>query len=267
MNLYAMYFSPTGGTEKIVKKIAVQIGEAKNIPVGIIDFTLPKAREKEYMFSANDLVVFGLPVYAGRVPNVLLNFLSSIKAQGTLLVPVVLYGNRNYDDALMELKILLETNGFKTIGAGAFVGEHSFSKTLAKGRPDEKDLELANSLAEKIIEKLNIEEITPIRVKGNVPIRPYYIPKSREGNSVDIRKVKPIVSDECIECGLCAEVCPMGSIDRENVKEYVGICIKCNACVKKCPIEARYYDDFGYLYHKKELEEEFARRGDIDIFV
>ena len=267
MNLYAMYFSPTGTTEKIVKRIAVKIGETKNIPVDIIDFTLPRARKEEYIFSTNDVVVLGVPVYAGRVPNVLLSFLSSIKAVGALAVPIVLYGNRNYDDALMELKIILETNGFKPIAAGAFVGEHSFSKILSEGRPDEEDLEIADSFAKKIVEKLNSEKIMSVNVKGNVPIRPYYMPKSREGYHVDIRKVKPKVSDECINCGLCVAVCPMGSIEVDNVKEYIGICIKCNACVKKCPVLARYYDDFGYLYHKKELEEEFVRRGTVDTFI
>ncbi|MBQ5708933.1 MAG: ferredoxin, partial [Anaerotignum sp.] len=66
---------------------------------------------------------------------------------------------------------------------------------------------------------------------------------------------------------ICAEVCPMGSINPENTKEYIGICIKCCACVKKCPSQARYYDDPGYLYHKEELEELYERRAEPEYFV
>ncbi|MDO4842978.1 MAG: hypothetical protein Q3982_09905, partial [Phoenicibacter congonensis] len=66
--------------------------------------------------------------------------------------------------------------------------------------------------------------------------------------------------------GLCARVCPMGSINPENVKEFIGICIKCGACIKKCPMQAKYYEDAGYLYHQHELEEGYTRRAEPAIF-
>ena len=42
--------------------------------------------------------------------------------------------------------------------------------------------------------------------------------------------------------------------------------MKCGACVKKCPSQAKYFDDPGYLYHKKELEEMYERRAESRIF-
>ena len=83
---------------------------------------------------------------------------------------------------------------------------------------------------------------------------------------MDIRKVKPLTGEACDQCGICAAVCPMGSINPENVREYTGICIKCGACVKKCPQGAKYYDDAGYLYHKTELEEGYKRRAEVRLF-
>lgn len=68
-----------------------------------------------------------MPVIAGRVPNVLLKFLDTLQGGGALAVPVVLYGNRNFDDALIELRNILQDRGFYAIGAAAFIGEHSFS--------------------------------------------------------------------------------------------------------------------------------------------
>ena len=43
--------------------------------------------------------------------------------------------------------------------------------------------------------------------------------------------------------------------------------IKCGACEKKCPVQAKYYEDAGYLYHKTELEEMYARRADNAFFL
>ena len=137
--VWAMYFSPTGGTEKVVRGTADALAAKLNLPVEVYDFTLPQVREKEAVFGEGDIVVVGTPVIAGRVPNVLLPYLEGkIKGNGALAVPMVSFGNRNFDDALIELRNLMEANGFKTVAGGAFISEHSFSKTLAAGRPDEK---------------------------------------------------------------------------------------------------------------------------------
>ncbi len=267
--IVAMYFSATGTTEKVVDTVATVLANILQTDMDNIDFTLPEARGKEYTFSEKDLVIFGTPVIAGRVPNVLLKFLDTIKGCGALVVPIVVYGNRNYDDALIELRNILERDGFHTVAAGAFIGEHSFSKTLGANRPDVEDLLIAKSFAEKIAKKLQNEDLgnEPVEVRGETPLRGYYQPRDRQGKPVDIRKVKPKTKDNCNKCGLCAKVCPMGSIDTENLNEFKGICIKCGACVKKCPQQAKYYDDANYLYHKDELEKEFGRRSDVEIFL
>ncbi|WP_347488208.1 EFR1 family ferrodoxin [Desulfoscipio sp. XC116] len=266
----AMYFSPTGTTKKIVSGIADQILENMNgqIAVKNIDFTLPGVRKEAVPFTAEDVVVIGVPVYAGRVPNVLLNYLNSIKGNGALAVSVVVYGNRNYDDAAIELKDILELNGFKVIAGGAFIGEHSFSKVLAQNRPDEKDMAIVSDFAKKIyIKIITQEQIENIIVKGNKPYRKYYMPKNTAGISVDIRKVTPKTNSNCIDCKLCVNVCPMGSIDYENVSKLNGICIKCGACIKKCPTQAKFYDDEDYLRHKLELEVGFADRKEPELFL
>ncbi|MEG0829804.1 MAG: EFR1 family ferrodoxin [Anaerovoracaceae bacterium] len=269
MNIYEAYFSPTGTTKAMVSTIANRLEEILKTSVETIDFTLPEKRQQVQIFSKNDLVIFGVPVYAGRVPNILLKYLSTLEGGGALAVPVVLYGNRNYDDGLIELGKILETQGFHTIGAGAFIGEHSFSKILAKGRPDVKDFKIGKAFADQIGEKILKEDFSskPVKIKGEDPIRGYYQPRDRKGNPVDIRKVKPKTNKDCVDCKLCAKVCPMGSIDLEDVSKFIGICIKCGACIKKCPKQAKYYDDKGYLYHKEELELGFSRRAEPEVFL
>jgi len=270
--VWAVYFSPTGTTQKVVTEIADLIAKKLNAERKDFDFTLPKARTGIMRFSEDDFVVFGTPVYAGRVPNVLLKYLETVKGSGTASAPVVLFGNRHYDDALIELRDILEKNGFHTAAAAAFIGEHSFSDILARGRPDEADMTIACDFAEKIAAKLqviaDISTVAPIHVEGVPhPYGGYYQPRDRRGNPVDIRKVKPLTNADCSDCKICAEVCPMGSISHENVREYTGICIKCGACSKKCPENAKYYDDAKYLYHKHELEEGLIERAEPEIFL
>ncbi len=268
--VWAVYFTGTGNTKKMVTTVAKAACDKLGCEYAEHDFSLPAARAQEISFADTDLVVFGTPVYAGRVPNVLLPYLTkNIKGNGARAVPVVTYGNRNFDDGLMELRNIMTANGLTAIGGGAFVGEHSFSTTLGAGRPDPEDLSMAQELGEKVAEKVLSGAVEgPVAVEGEDPIRPYYTPRDRNANPINILKVKPKTDpDKCINCGLCARICTMGSIDPQDVTSVTGICIKCCACVKRCPKGAKYYDDEGYLYHQHELEDIYARRGESKIFL
>ena len=102
--VWAAWFSATDTTRAVVNRIAARLARQTGAPLETYDFTLPQARKAPRTFGPGDLVVLGTPVYAGRVPNLLIPFISSLRGSGALAVPVVCYGNRAYDDALMELK-------------------------------------------------------------------------------------------------------------------------------------------------------------------
>lgn len=270
-SINTLYFSATGTTEKIVNGIAQRIAENTGGLANIKkhDFTLPGGRKEAVTFTREDLVIIGVPVYAGRVPNVLVKYLHTINGSGALVVAVVVFGNRDYDDALLELNDILESDGFTVIAAGAFVGEHSFSRVLGANRPDEKDMILVNRFADQVYQKLSMQiTFERIQVKGNRPYRKYYVPKDENGEPVrDFRLISPETGDDCIECKTCAEVCPMGSIDYDDVTRITGICIKCCACIKKCPTQAKHFTDPRFLRHQYELEEAYGCRNEPEWFV
>ena len=45
------------------------------------------------------------------------------------------------------------------------------------------------------------------------------------------------VSDECVECGSCADQCPVGAITMQNNVAHIdqSLCIACGKCAEKCP--------------------------------
>ena len=258
------YFSPTGNTEKLAKAMAGALGDMAGLPVKYIDFTLPDARSREYAFGREDLLVIGLPVYAGRLPNKILPFVQeNLKGDGTLSLPFVCYGNRAFDDGLSELVYEQKNAGFRPAAAAAFATQHAFAATLAHGRPDEADLEeaqfFARELWRKIAEAESADAFATLEVEGGTPPGPYYKPKRMDGEPAVFLKAKPLVDpDKCVGCGTCARVCSMGSIDPADVTNVPGICIKCQACVTHCPQGARYFDHPDFLSHKEMLETHYT---------
>ncbi|EOS66738.1 4Fe-4S dicluster domain-containing protein [Oscillibacter sp. 1-3] len=264
--VWAVYYSATGTTAKVVRSMAEALAERLGLPMEERSFTRPKERAEALAFTAADIVVVGSPTYAGKLPNKLLpDFQEKLRGNGALAVPVVLFGNRSYDNSLAELRAVLEAGGFCPVAAGAFVGRHAFTDELAFGRPAWSDLEEIKDFAGKIAEKAG--NPAPVQVPGD-PAAPYYIPKGLDGEPVKFLKAKPRTDlARCSNCGACARACPMGAIDLENTAEVLGTCIKCQSCVRKCTRGAKYFDDPAFLSHVAMLERDFREPKENQVFL
>lgn len=244
-----LYFSATGGTEKVIRAIASGLCDHFNE----YNITLPNNRVEEVIFGSNDLVIIGVPVYAGRVPKLLIDYFSKIKGSNTPAVFVAVYGNRHYDDALLELKNTFAENGFIGIAAGAFIGEHSNTPQVGTNRPDAKDLELAKEFGIEIKEKLNqntdIAQLSELAIKGNLPY------KERPNTP----PIAPITSDACTNCSICANHCPTGAISFVNFADIdASKCIRCCSCIKKCPVDAKIIDHELFIKITQGLIDNFS---------
>lgn len=239
-----VFFSPTHTTEKVVKAIGSGIGFPRR---EYVDLTLEVEGPERIL--TDRLTVIGVPVYAGRVAPLAVERLKRIKGNGCPAVLVAVYGNRDYEDALVELYDLAVEAGFRPFAAAAFVGEHSYSRKgmpIAEGRPDETDLNVAKDFGRKCLEKLQRPDcFEPFFIKGNRPYRTVG-PSTPQA---------PVCNEKCFGCGECLTVCPTAAMSRDAEGKIVTDaekCIKCCACVKACPNEARIFDTpYTAMLHTK----------------
>ncbi len=225
-------FSPTRTTRETLEAVARGLGgEAE-----CIDLTPPAAEELAIdPLAQSQIVILGVPVYSGRVPEVAARRLRRIQSEGGPVVLVVVYGNRAFEDALLELRDIAVALGFRPVAAGAFLGEHSFATAeapLATGRPDAQDLAAAETFGTQVRERLAASgDLPEPAIPGN---RPY---RDRGPSLVAAPETDAAA---CALCGVCAEVCPVGvvGVDGVVVTDASG-CIQCCACVKACPTGAR----------------------------
>jgi ferredoxin len=236
-----VFFSPTRTGCQVVEQVARGISAER---VETIDLTSPLSDTLGVVNVKSDVVILGAPVYGGRIPSLAVSRLRRLKAKKIPAVLVVVYGNRAYEDALLELKDLALQIGCVPVAGSAFIGEHSYSTSaypIAAGRPDLDDLAIARDFGRQIGNLLrhinSVENLHPLHVPGNFPYRDY------PGN---IDHVCPTTDEAtCQLCGgECASVCPSAAIViHEKVITDPAACILCCACVKACPTGARKMDN------------------------
>ena len=260
--MQCIIFSPTNTTRTIVRHIASTLADE---PATIIDLTLPEKREP---LSGQGPVIIGMPVYGGRIPALAIQRLRALgTGQGRPAIVVVVYGNRAFDDALLELRDLALELGFIPVAGAAFVGEHSFSTPthpIGAGRPDEQDLTAAQDFGRAVRQKLaqhpDLSTCPKLEVPGNFPYR--------EG--IAAAPIAPeTLTENCVLCGECALVCPTQciTITESEVETDKTNCLRCCACIRVCAYGARVMLEPKMVEFARNLHKKFQRRAEPEVFL
>jgi ferredoxin/menaquinone-dependent protoporphyrinogen IX oxidase len=258
-----IYFSPTGTTQKVLESIAKGIAVED---VEHINLTLPKGAQQTIPPFSNELVIIGAPVYGGRLPVDAVNRFKQLRASKTLAILIVVYGNREFEDALLELKKLSIELGFNPVAGGAFIGEHSYATEdvpIANGRPDAADVQIAIDFGAKTKDKVTALRSADAQKDLKIPGRfPYAAGGARAMAVAPVTK-----EDTCTVCGTCASVCPTAAISiNESVATEIDLCIRCSACIKNCPDGARVWEDSTMKSIANWLNENCSTRKEPRIF-
>lgn len=239
LKISKVYFSPSNTTKRITEEIAKNF-EGKEFIYDLLH--IPDSFKGEE-FSEDDLVIIGLPIFGGRIPNIAKEKLEKFKGNNTPTIAFINYGNRAYEDGLLELKETLEEKNFNVIGAGAFISQHSIFTDVAKDRPDEEDLKLIKEFTEGVIKKIENKDYSDFKVPGNKDYKEYSI----------FPFVLNCNESKCTFCYDCVTVCPLKAIpDEDPVGTDSKICNGCTACITICPENARSFtgEEFEAMNNK-----------------
>ena len=223
MRFSIVYFSAAGHTLKVIRHIAEQMGGIDRA----VDLSDPFL--KETSFAKDDRVIVACPVYGGRIPSLVAERLQKITFDGTRVVTVVTYGNRAYEDALLELNDTVLARGAIPVASAAVVAQHTMVPSVAADRPTAIDFQNLSVFARFALQKFDDVHAVPVEVPGNRPYRQW-----------SKMPVTPVVSNACVRCGSCVRQCPTMAIWITDPKKTdPSKCILCMRCVALCPQGAR----------------------------
>ena len=230
-----LYFSGTGNSRYVAKKIAESSGD-ELVSIG----QKIKSRDFSEIRSEKPLVFVG-PVYAGRLPRVMEDYIRKVKFTGTQRAYFVVTCAQTPWVTVQYVEKLCAEKGFSLLGFNSIVMPQGY---IAGGGTQPKDV---NDKILKAAEPKIISIAETIRDKQ-------MLPKEQPGKAMMSKVLNPImysmmisakgfrVTDKCTGCGECAQRCPLNNIKLTNGKPVWGNqCTHCMACIAGCPNEAIEY--------------------------
>lgn len=253
MSVFEIVFSPTGGTRKVSGLVAGAL-DKKTVTVDLTDSGLDFSAVS---MTEDDVAVISVPAYAGRIPAVVADRLGMVRGNGARTVLVCVYGNRAFEDTLVELEDVAKRAGFRVVAAVSAIAEHSVARQFAAGRSDAQDAAQLAEFAQQIQQKLLAEDASEPSIPGN---RPY-----KQAGS---HRMAPEATEDCVSCGACAAACPVCAIEKGDPKRTAGeACISCMRCIAVCPRGARKLDPNKLSTVSQMLSKVCVVRKECELFI
>ena len=267
MSIYSFSFSPTGTSAKILRGIIEGISDVLNTAVIHGDLTFRAV--EDIVLTSGDIVIVAAPVYGGQIAPIAKQRLKEINGNNAKCIVVAVYGNRAFENAVVDFASFMSDCGFLVCGAAAFVGEHSYSTAdtpIAAGRPDSQDMADARTFGEAIALKIRTDQLhevsassltdEPSPAESIVNFRNFVAGYRQQQSETPVAYLPQVDTSLCDDCGSCYDAYPTEAITPDFRDADPSRCIKCCACVKICPQGARrFHSPFA-----KTLSENFNFR-------
>lgn len=183
------------------------------------------------------------PTYAWRIPRILEKWIEKTQLAGNKDIYFVMTCGDNIGNAGRYVKALCDKKGMNYLECMEIIMPENYIALFTTPTKEQ---------AAVIIEKAEAEIDKAISyIKSGTPFpkrRISLIDKMSSGVVNDlfypvfVHAKKFYVTDDCISCGLCEKLCPLGNIHLADGKPQWGNqCTHCMACICRCPKEAIEY--------------------------
>lgn len=236
-----LYFSGTGNSEYIAKKLSIQVRDEivsinekmkSNLKSGSID-----------TFHSEKPFVFVSPTYAWQLPKVVTDFIRKSEFTGRKEVYFLMTCGEDIGNAIKYIEDLCDEKGFTLMGVMPVVMPENYITMYSA--PEKAKIEALIREAQPVIEAAS-ERMMALRTFE----RPNHTVKDRLKSGLVNRLFYPLfvgakgyyVTEACIGCGKCEKLCPLNNIQMSQNKPIWGTrCTQCMACICGCPVEAIEY--------------------------
>ena len=240
-----LWYSQTGNTQKCGKVLAKAF-ENHGITVDYGDLrNFNRAK-----ITDSDLIVMGSPVYYYDTPAYVKDFIQSLPdLKGVPVASFVTFGGpegNQHNAACSILEGLAQKNGVP-VGLEAFMSISSYplsfkakEETLkTKGStilPDRKTYERVREYAGFI--KAQVKKRNTSEFKKTLTLREFSTFFGPEWWTKQSVANHSIIEQKCVQCGVCIEKCPTGSIDLDTFSVNTTTCVLCFGCLNNCDYQA-----------------------------
>lgn len=232
-----LYFSGTGNSEYVAKRLGKAIDDE------VLDlFQRLRNRDCSELHSETPWVIV-TPTYAWRIPRILEIWLKKTNLSGNSRIYFVMTCGSNIGNAGKYLKELCREKKMDYLGCMEIVMPENYIAMFTT--PSESEaMKIIRNAEKKVDEAISwIKKKRPFpTVKITLPDRLISGPVNELFYPMFVHARKFYVTEECISCGKCKKVCPMGNIRLQDGRPVWGNrCTHCMACICRCPAESIEY--------------------------
>ncbi|TFG00521.1 MAG: hypothetical protein EU542_08005 [Promethearchaeota archaeon] len=254
MNVGILYFSGTNMTAELAKAIQNEFIQ-QGIKAELVNLLTHIQNDTTPTIDNYNGVIFGFPVYGGRAPNIVRDWLQKLRGNEKISAMFFTYGGVSMGSAHYSTQSILEEQGFRVIGSAEFLAKHSYNVApgcnLVPNRPNEDDYQVARDFIRKLLDKMQQENPQQISFEAPPERRP-----KRKGNKKKTKKRRrspfpfPSREEDCSMCLKCEEECPTRAFNAQTGEADPDNCIRCMRCVVICPDNVIFMGDMSDFSQK-----------------